>query len=116
MLGVGGIIGSGIFVLIAEAAQKAGPGMILSFVVAGVVRFVAALGEPEGRGGNIAIALLDLVAGIVILSWPGPSLATLAVIIGIVLVLRGALLIGAGWELHGLGREVDGELQARAAT
>jgi uncharacterized membrane protein HdeD (DUF308 family) len=86
------------------------------FVVAGVVRFVAALGEPEGRGGNIAIALLDLVAGIVILSWPGPSLATLAVIIGIVLVLRGALLIGAGWELHGLGREVDGELQARAAT
>jgi len=43
MLGVGGIIGSGIFVLIAEAAQKAGPGMILSFIVAGVVCAVAAL-------------------------------------------------------------------------
>ena len=43
MLGVGGIIGSGIFVLIAEAAQKAGPGMILSFIVAGGVCAVAAL-------------------------------------------------------------------------
>jgi uncharacterized membrane protein HdeD (DUF308 family) len=86
------------------------------FIVAGVVRFVAALGEPEGRGGNIALAALDLVAGIVILSWPGPSLATLAVIIGIVLILRGVLLIGVGWELHGLGREVDRELRARPAT
>jgi len=43
LLGVGGIIGSGIFVLISEAAQKAGPGMILSFIVAGGVCAVAAL-------------------------------------------------------------------------
>ena len=37
-------------------------------IVAGVVRFVAALGEPEGRAGNIAIAIFDFVAGVVILS------------------------------------------------
>ena len=43
MLGVGAIIGTGIFVLTAEAAQKAGPGMMLSFVIAGVVCAVAAL-------------------------------------------------------------------------
>jgi APA family basic amino acid/polyamine antiporter len=43
MLGIGGIIGTGIFVLTAEAAQKAGPGMIFSFVIAGVVCAVAAL-------------------------------------------------------------------------
>ncbi len=86
------------------------------FIVAGVVRFVAAFGEPEGRAGNIAVAVLDLIAGIVILSWPGPSLATVAVIVGIVLIFRGALMIGAGWELHGLGREVERELTARPAT
>ncbi len=86
------------------------------FIVAGVVRFVAAIGEPEGRGGNIALAVLDLLAGIVILAWPGPSLATLAVIIGIVLIFRGALLIGLGWELRGFGREDDRELSARPAT
>ena len=86
------------------------------FIVAGTVRFVAAFGEPEGRAGNIAIAILDVIAGIVILSWPGPSLATLAVIIGIVLIFRGVLWIVAGWELRGLGREVDRELRARPAT
>jgi APA family basic amino acid/polyamine antiporter len=43
MLGVGAIIGTGIFVLTAEAAQKAGPGMLVSFVIAGVVCAVAAL-------------------------------------------------------------------------
>ncbi|PTQ12832.1 amino acid permease [Sphingomonas oleivorans] len=43
MLGIGAVIGTGIFVLTAEAAQKAGPGMILSFVIAGFVCAVAAL-------------------------------------------------------------------------
>lgn len=43
MLGVGAIIGTGIFVLTAEAAQKAGPGMLISFIIAGVVCAVAAL-------------------------------------------------------------------------
>ncbi|MEY3338628.1 MAG: hypothetical protein RL245_1620, partial [Pseudomonadota bacterium] len=43
MMGVGAIIGTGIFVLTAEAAQKAGPGMMLAFVIAGFVCAVAAL-------------------------------------------------------------------------
>ncbi|WP_269713567.1 amino acid permease [Caulobacter sp. NIBR2454] len=43
LLGIGGIIGTGIFVLTAEAAQKAGPGMLISFVIAGFVCAVAAL-------------------------------------------------------------------------
>jgi APA family basic amino acid/polyamine antiporter len=34
MLGVGTVIGTGIFVLSAEAAQKAGPGMMVAFVLA----------------------------------------------------------------------------------
>jgi basic amino acid/polyamine antiporter, APA family len=34
MLGVGTVIGTGIFVLSAEAAQKAGPGMMMAFVLA----------------------------------------------------------------------------------
>jgi APA family basic amino acid/polyamine antiporter len=43
MMGIGAIIGTGIFVLTAEAAQKAGPGMMMSFVIAGFVCAVAAL-------------------------------------------------------------------------
>ncbi|MDQ1153567.1 amino acid permease [Brevundimonas sp. SORGH_AS_0993] len=43
LLGIGAIIGTGIFVLTAAAAQKAGPGMMISFVIAGAVCAVAAL-------------------------------------------------------------------------
>ncbi|MFN7183420.1 MAG: amino acid permease [Thermomonas haemolytica] len=43
MLGIGAIIGTGIFVLTAAAAQKAGPGMMWSFMIAGAVCAVAAL-------------------------------------------------------------------------
>jgi APA family basic amino acid/polyamine antiporter len=43
LLGIGAVIGTGIFVLTATAAQKAGPGMMISFMVAGAVCAVAAL-------------------------------------------------------------------------
>jgi APA family basic amino acid/polyamine antiporter len=43
MLGIGAVIGTGIFVLTAEAAQKAGPGMMVSFIIAGLVCAFAAL-------------------------------------------------------------------------
>ncbi len=43
MLGVGAVIGTGIFVLTAVAANKAGPGMMYSFVIAGVVCALTAL-------------------------------------------------------------------------
>jgi APA family basic amino acid/polyamine antiporter len=43
LLGIGAVIGTGIFVLTATAAQKAGPGMMVSFMIAGAVCAVAAL-------------------------------------------------------------------------
>jgi uncharacterized membrane protein HdeD (DUF308 family) len=82
------------------------------FVVAGIVRFVVALSSPEGRGGGIVTAILDLVAGAVILAWPDLSLSTLAVIIGIVLILRGGVFIVTGWLL----RKLDDDLPSRPST
>ena len=43
MLGIGAVIGTGIFVLTAVAANKAGPGMMISFVIAGAVCVLTAL-------------------------------------------------------------------------
>ena len=43
LLGIGSVIGTGIFVLTASGAQKAGPGLMLAFVIAGAVCIVAAL-------------------------------------------------------------------------
>ncbi len=86
------------------------------FIVAGVVRFVEAIGELDGRAANMGIAILDMVAGIVILSWPSLGIATLAVIVGIVLLLRGAVFIAAAWEMRRLGHDLDAELRAHPAT
>ena len=47
MLGIGAIIGTGIFVLTAEAGQKAGPAMMIAFVIAAVVCALAALAYSE---------------------------------------------------------------------
>ncbi len=43
LFGIGSIIGTGIFVLTASGAQKAGPGLMLAFIIAGAVCVVAAL-------------------------------------------------------------------------
>jgi len=43
MLGVGSVIGTGIFVLSAEAAQKAGPGMMIAFILAALTCAFTAL-------------------------------------------------------------------------
>jgi uncharacterized membrane protein HdeD (DUF308 family) len=86
------------------------------FIVAGVVRFVEAIGELDGRAANMGVAILDMIAGIVILSWPSLGLATLAVIVGIVLLMRGAVFIAAAWEMRRLGHDLDAELRAHPAT
>lgn len=43
LLGIGCVIGTGIFVLTAVGAQKAGPGLMIAFAIAGAVCIVAAL-------------------------------------------------------------------------
>jgi len=47
MLGIGGTIGTGIFVLTAAAATKAGPAMMISFIIAGTVCLLTALAYAE---------------------------------------------------------------------
>lgn len=43
MLGIGAVIGTGIFVLTSVAANKAGPGMLYSFIISGFVCMLTAL-------------------------------------------------------------------------
>ena len=88
LLGVGAIIGTGIFVLTAEAAQKAGPGMMLSFIIASFVCIVAALCYSElssmipvsGSAYTYSYAVLgELVAWALMLEY---SVAASAVAVG----------------------------------
>jgi basic amino acid/polyamine antiporter, APA family len=105
MLGVGGIIGTGIFVLTAVAANKAGPGMMWSFVLAAVVCLLTALIYSE-------IASMVPVAG----SAYTYSYAVLgefvAWMVGWALILEYAVAAGAvavGWSgyINGLLHHID---------
>ena len=73
-------------------------------IVAGATRLVAAFSMRGSRAAYLFGAALDLIAGIVILSWPELSLSTFAVIIGILLMLRGVLFVYAGVLLNRIGR------------
>jgi APA family basic amino acid/polyamine antiporter len=93
MLGMGAIIGTGIFVLTAEAAQKAGPGMMISFVIAAVVCALSALAYAE-------LAAMIPVAGSAYTYTYGVLGELLAWIVGWALVLEYAVAAGAvavGW-------------------
>jgi len=93
MLGMGAIIGTGIFVLTAEAGQKAGPGMMVSFVIAAVVCALAALAYAE-------LASMVPVAGSAYTYTYGVLGEGLAWIVGWALVLEytiAASTVCVGW-------------------
>ena len=65
-------------------------------IVTGVARLVRAFASAEHRGWGLLTAVVDLILGILILSWPDESLVTLAVFFGISLIFRGLVaLVGA---------------------
>mgnify|MGYP001548890247 FL=1 len=108
MLGIGAVIGTGIFVLTSEAAQKAGPGMLLSFVIAGFVCAVAALCYSE-------LASMVPVAGSAYTYTYAVNGELLAWTVGWALILEyavGASAVAVGWSnhavglLHGLGFDI----------
>jgi uncharacterized membrane protein HdeD (DUF308 family) len=77
---------------------------------AGIVRFIVAFGDEEARGANLVLATIDTLAGLAILIWPDLSLSTLAVIIGIVLIIRGLADIYAGFAIRGAIKEVKASI------
>ncbi|MDE1885494.1 MAG: amino acid permease [Xanthomonadaceae bacterium] len=96
LLGIGAVIGTGIFVLTAEAAQKAGPAMMLSFVIAAVVCGLAALAYAE-------LAAMIPVSGSAYTYTYGVMGELIAWIVGWALVLEyaiGATAVTVGWSKY----------------
>jgi uncharacterized membrane protein HdeD (DUF308 family) len=75
-------------------------------ILSGVLRIVGAVEVREGRGWLVLGALVDLVLGIVIVSWPSFGITTLAIVFGIVLIVRGLVLVAIAFALRAVGREL----------
>ena len=80
------------------AAELIGSGVAV--IVTGVARLVRAFASVEHRGLSLLAAVIDLVLGILILSWPDESLVTLAVFFGISLIFRGVFALVAAFQLR----------------
>jgi APA family basic amino acid/polyamine antiporter len=119
MLGIGAIIGTGIFVLTGTvAAQNAGPAVVLSFIVAGIASVFAALCYAE-------FAALVPMAGSAYTYGYATLGEFIAWIIGWDLVLEyalGATTVAIGWSgyvvsfLNDIGIHIPPELSAARGT
>ena len=99
LLGIGAVIGTGIFVLTAEAAQKAGPAMMISFIIAGFVCAVAALCYSE-------LAAMVPVSGSAYTYTYAVMGEMLAWMVGWALILEyavGASAVAVGWSGYAVG-------------
>jgi uncharacterized membrane protein HdeD (DUF308 family) len=70
-------------------------------IVAGIVRFVRSLSEMEDRAAQMGLGIIDVILGILILSLPGLSLATLAILFALSLLARGAFMVWVAFKLRG---------------
>jgi uncharacterized membrane protein HdeD (DUF308 family) len=75
------------------------------WIVNGAVEAFTALSHRgmQGRGWTIFMGLLSVVAGVVVLVYPGISLATLAVVLGFWLLVFGIMEIVLAFRLRSLG-------------
>ena len=103
LFGIGCVIGTGIFVLTAAGAQKAGPGLMLAFAIAGAICIVAALCYAE-------IAAMIPVAGSAYTYTYASMGELLAWTVGWALVLEYAVAASAvcvGWSGYITGTFLD---------
>jgi uncharacterized membrane protein HdeD (DUF308 family) len=69
-------------------------------VLSGAVDAIRGILVAEQRALRIVGGLIDIALGIAILALPELSLATVAVLVGIGFIVRGVLLLLAGWRLR----------------
>jgi uncharacterized membrane protein HdeD (DUF308 family) len=91
-----------IYVTVAALALLLG----IFWIVNGAVETFTALSHRgmQGRGWTIFMGLLSVAAGIVVLVYPGISLATLAIVLGFWLLVYGVMEIVLAFQLRSAGQ------------
>jgi uncharacterized membrane protein HdeD (DUF308 family) len=79
----------------------------LWLLISGLLRLITSLTAQPRSFGSALLGLLELVAGIVIVSSPNIGVTTLAVLIGIAWILRGLAMVAVAWTLRRLRHGSD---------
>src|SRR5215467_7402940 len=78
------------------------------WIVQGVTELFVAIGHPEvrNRGWIIVSGILSVIAGAVVVLYPGISLTFLTLVLGFWLIIFGVSLVGRGFMLRSVVRQV----------
>jgi uncharacterized membrane protein HdeD (DUF308 family) len=74
------------------------------FVAQGIIRFVTAFEVEQGRNLGIFMGILGVIAGIIVLEYPGMSATLLALFGGIWLIMLGVMQCVAAFQLRGVAK------------
>ena len=75
-------------------------------IAAGTVRAVRGFDRPH-RGWNIVVGVVEVAAGVVLVSSPSISYATLALLVGIAFLVNGVSQLALGWVVHSVQRDLQ---------
>jgi uncharacterized membrane protein HdeD (DUF308 family) len=70
------------------------------FILTGVADLVRGITQPSQRFLSIALGVVSIAAGVIILGDPDIGLRTLAILAGILFIVRGVFEMAVGWELR----------------
>lgn len=92
IVGVLGLL-LGLALIVRPGASVATAALLLGFwwVVLGAMQLVHGIVDPVGRVWNVVWGIVGAIAGVIILASPEIAIATLVLIVGIGLILQGAL-------------------------
>ncbi len=77
----------------------------VTVLVWGIVRAAAAFGRPyETRTHDVVMGIALIVAGAVMIAWPGATITLIGVVVGLCGVVWGAVMIGGAFRLRSAGR------------
>lgn len=85
----------------------------VGFIFRGVATTSSAISDPTlpGRGWNIFSGAISLIAGVVVMAFPYDSLATLALVVGVWLIVIGVMEVVTAFGIRGFTKdEPDTEL------
>jgi len=90
----------------------------VGFIFRGVATAVSAISDPTlpGRGWEIFIGVITLIAGVVVLASPFESIATLTFVVGIWLVVIGVFEAVSAFGIRKAGKDLAGRVDKAEVT
>jgi uncharacterized membrane protein HdeD (DUF308 family) len=90
----------------------------VGFIFRGVATAVSAISDPTlpGRGWEIFIGVITLIAGVVVLASPFESIATLTFVVGIWLVVIGVFEAVSAFGIRKAGKDLAGRVNKAEVT